>query len=65
MITINSETHELLIPKSDALCGVYGDTKSKTKKFRIPRFDIDGNDFADCNIRVNYYMSKKTYTHVI
>lgn len=65
MITIDTETHQVSIPEDDAIFGVYGDVKSKVKKFRIPRFDIDGNDFADCNIRVIYTANEESYMHVI
>lgn len=60
MITIDTETHDLRIPQDDEIFGVYGDVKSKTKKFRIPRFDIYGTDLADCDIRVHYYFSENS-----
>lgn len=65
MITIDTETHKMSIPKDDSIFGAHGDVKSKYKHFRIPRFDLDGTDLADCEIRVNYVMNKKEYLYIV
>ena len=57
-LIIDPSTRKIAVPKSEQLCGVYGEGNIERKHFKCPKIVGDNVDLSDCYIFVNYYTAK-------